>query len=149
MKALAYALTFYCIAAIVACAVAGVRLGLNLAREQGALPALEQAHAEAQQAANSAHLAYRELAEQQRNERGEYSGADAIRMSFRVQEAREAFSETSIAAHEAERRLSDLEHSIEQQRVLYVPLAGILLIHVIGLLVFWPWRERRLRKTER
>jgi hypothetical protein len=149
MKALAYALTFYCLAAIVACAVAGVRLGLNLAREQGALPALEQAHAEAQQAANSAHLAYRELAEQQRDERGAYSAADAIRMSFRVQQAREAFSEASTAAHEAEGRLRDLEHSLEQQRVLYVPLGAILLIHVIGLLVFWPWRERREPKTER
>jgi hypothetical protein len=149
MKALAYALTFYCLAAIVACAVAGVRLGLNLAREQGALPALEQAHAEAQQAANSAHLAYRELAEQQRDERGAYSAADAIRMSFRVQQAREAFSEASTTAHEAEGRLRDLEHSLEQQRVLYVPLGAILLIHVIGLLVFWPWRERREPKTER
>jgi len=149
MKALAYALTFYCIAAIAVCAVAGMRLGLNLAREQSALPALEQAYAETQQAANSAHLTYRELAEQQRNERGEYSGADAIRMSFRVQEAREDFSAASTAAHEAEGRLSDLQRSIEQQRVLYVPLAGILLIHVIGLLIFWPWRERRVRKTER
>jgi hypothetical protein len=149
MKALAYVLTFYCLAALIACAVYGVHLGLELARDQRALPALERDCADKQRAANSAHLAYRELAEQQRTERGNYSGADAIRMSYRVQQAREDFSLASDRAQASEDRLAAHRQRLDRRQLLYVPLGGVLLLHVIGLLVFWPWRERRPPPTAR
>jgi len=146
MKVLAYALTCYCLAAIIAAAVAGVLLGLELARYRAALPAAEVARAETTQAQQTAHRDYTGLAEQQHKERGDYSGADAIRMSYRVQQAQEAFRLANAKAQSAAEVLDELQQRITRRQLLYVPLGGILLLHVLGLIIFWPWRERKARK---
>jgi len=146
MKVLAIALTVYCLAAILAIAGAGVYFGLDLARLHAELPAAQQQRTDTARARESTHRDYIQLAEQQQAERLNYTGEEAIRMSHRVQQAQAAFTQASTAAQIAAAAAGELEGRISHRQLQYVPLGGLLLLHVIGLLIFWPWRERRSPK---
>lgn len=149
MKSLAYIATFYCIAAAMAGCVAGWLIAAELVSAYRQMPAAERELAERKQEAASINLTYLELRSRQRAERAAYSAAEAINMSYQVQQAHDQLNSANAAMRAAAERRDALQELITQRQLWFVPLGALLLLHLLGIAFFWPWRERKAKKPRR
>lgn len=149
MKALVIILAGYCLTGIAVLAVLMWQNGSSLQRELTALPAAQAELAAAEQRQLTANQQFEELAERQRVERGGYDGIQAIRMSYDVQQAQDRLKECQAQTVAAQALHDKLLANIDHQQVRFVPLCALLLLHILGLIIFWPWRERRPVKRAR
>jgi hypothetical protein len=146
MKTLPLLLTIYCALAVLSLGALIILGAVELQSLLRELPGAAQALATAQQAGDRAKLNYDQLAERQRIERGGYDGPQAIRMSYDVQEAQDRLREAREHTAAAQENSDKLQHEIERHQMRFIPLAALLLLHILGIIVFWPWRERRAAK---
>lgn len=149
MKTLPLLLTIYCALAVLALGALIILGAVELRALLRELPGTEAELAAAQQRQQTAKLKYEDLAERQRNERGGYDGIQAIRMSYDVQEAQDRLREYQAQVAAAQEYRDQLQANIERYQMRFIPLAAFLLLHILGLIIFWPWRERRAAKPAR
>ncbi|MBN2082822.1 hypothetical protein JW859_11545 [bacterium] len=143
MKALAFVLTVYCMAAVVAAAAYGWQIGRDIAADTRDRQKTETQLTTLRAELREAEGAYDEINERQVSERVSYTGAEAIQMSYLVQAAKERYVAAQEAVGAANERIELLNIRIDQRRLWFVPLGAATLLHLLGVFFFWPWRERR------
>jgi len=143
MKTLALVLTVYCLAAVAAAAYYGWQLGGEISADVQARQATEDQLAGLQAELRDAETAYDEVNERQASERVDYTGAEAIQMSYLVQSAQQRYRAAQDAVRTANEAIELYATRIDQRRLWFVPLGAAALLHLLGVFFFWPWRERR------
>lgn len=135
------ALLAYCVLA----ALAGVAGSVQVAKTAAALGAEQHAASEREKAAGyAAELlgnTIAKLMEEQRENRLTASPEEAIASSARLQELKDEADTANIAAQQAAAEAASLGAKHERSLLLLVPLAALVVLHVIGAFYFAPQRQ--------
>jgi hypothetical protein len=145
MSVLRAVLIAYCLLAIAALVVL---LVLNLDSVRGMQDQVEPGEALLKQRTSAAHRAeaeYHDLESAQRRERANYTGPQAVESGAAVLLAKQQMVTARQQKLEAERALAMLHQQLEKQLLWFVPLVGLLLVHLLGMLLVGPrglWASR-------
>lgn len=120
-----------------------VMLGMTVAyinRTGGLIAQQEDDLAVISQQADQAQDEFDSLASKQRQDRADYSPAEAIQASLVVQLARDKLDLLRDKEELTTRLLRDARESLQQYQLRFVPLIGLVLLLVFIGWMFWPWR---------
>jgi hypothetical protein len=131
--ALARAAAAYCALALLACLWVGKSYFGQWRAAGGRLHVKEAALAKLKPQADQAEATYRQLVDEQENERRNYSGPEAVAMSMRIQTAKEGLDAAAKAAREAEAGAAADREALRMVSLRFVPLVAIFLIHLLLL----------------
>lgn len=149
MSILRVVLVTYCLLAI---ATLVVLLILNLRSVRAMQDQVGPGEVVLRQRTSAAHRAeaeYHDLETAQRKERANYTGPQAIESGTAVLLAKQQMVTARRQKLEAEQALTMLHQQLEKQLLWFVPLVGLLLIHLLGVLLVSPHGPRASRSGSR
>lgn len=132
---------------------AGV-IGAALIYYQGQLDgrqatALAEQQIRAKAAVDSTQTVYRELESEQQAHRAEYDPQQTVMMSYKVQEAKQAYEEAAAALNSITPAYESAQSKQEHTLLWLVPVIAVMLLHFILAMMFRPVRDELTARAAR
>lgn len=140
MKRVVISIFIYCCIMVLGMIALLVLDANNVQAQRRQLAQVKQNLAEVQKRAGDIQNEFDDLARQQRQHRGQLDAENAIVVSQAVQTLNDQLTYLREQEEAAKAAVISNTEMLEKQQIQFVPHITLLMLHVIALWIFWPWR---------